>query len=64
MSPALDQHLTFLLYILLHNLKMHISVKGTEYISKGLNIIAMRKGNKQYTIHSSRNKEIIFQKSI
>lgn len=40
MSPALDLHLIFLLYILLHNLNMHISVKGTGYILRGLNIIA------------------------
>lgn len=45
MSPALDLHLIFLLYILLHNLNMHISIKGTEYTLKCLNIIAGGKPN-------------------
>lgn len=63
MSPALYLHLIFLLYILLHNLNMHISIKGTEYTLKCLNIIAGEK-TKQHTIYSSRNKGIIFQKNV
>jgi len=63
MSPVLELYLIFLLYILLHSLSMNISMKGTEYILNGLNIIAGKKPH-QTTHHSSRNKEIIFQKNV